>query len=111
MEGGWIGPVLQRDPELAEAHRQLFTTARRHPPLPAPSDAPDQAAVTAIEPLTERELQVLRHVSGMLTTAEIASELYISTNTVKAHIKHACHKLAAAHRGDAVRRARQLQLI
>jgi len=54
---------------------------------------------------------VLRHVSGMLTTAEIASELYISTNTVKSHIKNICHKLAATHRGEAVRRARQLQLI
>ena len=64
-----------------------------------------------LEPLTERELQVLRRISGMLTTAEIASELYISTNTVKSHIKNICHKLAAAHRGEAVRRARQLQLI
>ena len=36
---------------------------------------------------------------------------YISTNTVKSHIKHICHKLAAAHRGEAVRRARRLQLI
>ena len=45
----------------------------------------------------------------MLTTAEIASELYISTNTVKSHIKNICHKLAATHRGEAVRRARQLQ--
>ena len=47
----------------------------------------------------------------MLTTAEIASELYISTNTVKSHIKNICHKLTATHRGEAVRRARQLQLI
>jgi len=47
----------------------------------------------------------------MLTTAEIARELYISSNTVKSHIKHICHKLAATHRGEAVRRARQLQLI
>ena len=54
---------------------------------------------------------MLRHVSSMLTTAEIASELYISANTVKSHIKHICHKLAATHRGEAVRRARQLQLI
>ena len=36
---------------------------------------------------------------------------YISSNTVKSHIKHICHKLAATHRGEAVRRARQLQLI
>jgi LuxR family maltose regulon positive regulatory protein len=47
----------------------------------------------------------------MVTTAEIASELYISTSTVKSHIKNICHKLTATHRGQAVRRARQLQLI
>ena len=64
-----------------------------------------------VEPLTEREQEVLRHVSGMLTTGEIASELFISTNTVKSHIKNICYKLAATRRGEAVRRARQLQLI
>src|SRR5579863_8399521 len=79
--------------------------------LPARPGTPDQAPIRAVEPLTERELQVLRSVSVMLTTAAIASELYISTNTVKSHIKHNCYKLAATHRGEAVRRARQLQLI
>ena len=51
------------------------------------------------------------HVSGMLNTAEIASEMYISVNTVKTHLKNIYRKLAAAHRSEAVRRARQLQLI
>ncbi len=36
-----------------------------------------------------------------LTTAEIASELYISTNTVKSHIKKICHKLPIAVRRSA----------
>jgi LuxR family transcriptional regulator, maltose regulon positive regulatory protein len=50
------------------------------------------------EPLTERERDVLRHVSGMLSTAEVASEMYISVNTVKTHLKSIYRKLAAAHR-------------
>ena len=54
---------------------------------------------------------MLRHVSGMLNTAEVASEMYISVNTVKSHLKSIYRKLAAAHRGEAVRRARQLELI
>jgi LuxR family transcriptional regulator, maltose regulon positive regulatory protein len=111
MERGWIEAVLQRDPELVGAHRHLVTLALPYARLPARPDGPDETTITAAEPLTERELQVLRHVSSMLTTAEIASALYISTNTVKSHIKNICHKLAAAHRGEAVRRARQLQLI
>ena len=111
MERGWIGPLLRRDPELARAHRRLFTPARRHDPPPAPPGVPEQATVAAVEPLTEREREVLRHVSGMLNTAEVASEMYISVNTVKSHLKSIYRKLAAAHRGEAVRRARQLELI
>ena len=64
-----------------------------------------------VEPLTGRELEVLRHVSGVLRNPEIASEMHISLHTVKAHLKHIYRKLAATHRGEAVRRARQLGLI
>jgi LuxR family transcriptional regulator, maltose regulon positive regulatory protein len=73
-------------------------------------DAPAPAPLI-VEPLTEREQEVLRHVSHMLSTAEVASAMYISTNTVKTHLKSIFRKLAAAHRGEAVRRARQLELI
>ena len=111
-EHGWIGPALQRDPELAAAHRSLFVPAVLHEQqLPAPARAPDPAPILVVEPLTEREREVLRHVSGMLNTAEVASEMYISVNTVKTHLRSIYRKLAAAHRAEAVRRARQLQLI
>ncbi len=90
---------------LSLAESRALATGRDIEAAPAARRAP------VVEPLTEREQEVLRHVSVMLTTAEIASELYISTNTVKSHIKNICHKLAATHRGEAVRRARQLRLI
>jgi LuxR family transcriptional regulator, maltose regulon positive regulatory protein len=58
---------------------------------------------------------VLRHLSGLLSTAEIASEIasemYLSINTVKTHVKNIYRKLAATGRGQAVRRARELELI
>jgi len=111
MERGWIEPVLERDPELAVTHRHLVGPVMRQRRLPAAPCNADGLRTPVVEPLTDREQEVLRHVSGMLTTAEIASELHISTNTVKSHIKNICHKLTAAHRGEAVRRARQLQLI
>jgi LuxR family maltose regulon positive regulatory protein len=111
IERGWIGLALRRDPEWAGAHQSLVMLLMPYARPSALPDRLDEATSPAGEPLTERELQVLRHVSSLLTTAEIASELYISTNTVKSHIKHICHKLAATHRGEAVRRARQLQLI
>ena len=54
---------------------------------------------------------MLRHLAGMLTTAEIASEMCISINTVKARLKSIYRKLAVADRGEAIRRAWQLKLI
>jgi len=50
-------------------------------------------------------------VSRMLTTAEVASEMHISGHTVKSHVQSICRKLAVSRRGEAVRRARQLELI
>jgi LuxR family maltose regulon positive regulatory protein len=47
----------------------------------------------------------------MLSTAEIATEMYISVNTVKSHLRSVYRKLSATHRNEAVRRARQLELI
>ena len=111
LERSWIGPVLRRDPELAQAHRHLLAPTLCHDQVPAPRSAPEQAASLAAEPLSEREREVLRHVSRMLTTPEVASEMHISTHTVKTHIQNICRKLAVTRRGEAVRRARQLELI
>jgi LuxR family transcriptional regulator, maltose regulon positive regulatory protein len=113
LERGWILRALERDPELARSYQCLLAPALRRGPLPAPPNAPvpDQPAIVAVEPLTEREREVLRHVSDMLNTAEVASEMYISINTVKTHLKSIFRKLAATHRGEAVRRAQQLELI
>ena len=111
LERGWIEPVLRRDPELAHAHRRLLAPTLRHDQLPAPRGVPDQAPILVVEPLTEREREVLRHVSGLLSSAEVASEMNISIHTVKTHLKNSYRKLATTRRGEAVRRARQLELI
>jgi LuxR family maltose regulon positive regulatory protein len=112
MERTWLEPVLRRDPELARAHRQLLGPGLTSPGL-APAGQATTAPVTPVivDQLSEREREVLRYASGMLTTAEIATEMYISINTVKSHLKSIYRKLAAAHRGEAVRRARKLGLI
>jgi len=110
-ERGWLGPMLRRDPELADTHRRLLAPVLGRDQLPASVRAREKAPVLLVEPLTEREREVLVHVACMLNTAEVASEMYISVNTVKTHLKNIYRKLAAAHRSEAVRRARQLQLI
>jgi LuxR family maltose regulon positive regulatory protein len=111
LERNWIGPVLRHDPSLASTHRYLLALALPREQLPAPPGAPDRVTIVAVEPLSEREREVLRHVSGMLSTAEVASQMHISVHTVKSHVRSILRKLAVAHRGEAVRRARQLELI
>jgi LuxR family maltose regulon positive regulatory protein len=64
-----------------------------------------------LEPLSQREREVLRYLPTMLSNAEIAGELFVSVNTVKSHVKSIYRKLGAVRRQDAVRRARQLRLV
>ncbi len=111
MESDWLRQVLRHDPGLAHSYQRLLSPALRRDQPRAPADVPDQPATVLVEPLSEREREVLQHVSGMLTTAEVATEMYISVNTVKTHLRSIYRKLAATHRGEAVRRARQLELI
>jgi LuxR family transcriptional regulator, maltose regulon positive regulatory protein len=64
-----------------------------------------------LEPLSERELAVLRFLPTMLSNAEIAAEMFVSPNTVKTHLKHVYRKLDVADRRQAVRRGRDLHLL
>ncbi|MEV4637564.1 LuxR C-terminal-related transcriptional regulator [Actinoplanes sp. NPDC049548] len=61
--------------------------------------------------LSERETEVLRYLPTMLTAADIAGELGVSVNTVKAHMRAIYRKLAAGRRQEAVTRARQRGLL
>jgi LuxR family transcriptional regulator, maltose regulon positive regulatory protein len=63
------------------------------------------------EPLTDREHVVLSHMATFQTNEEIAAELFISINTVKAHARQVYRKLAVSNRRTAVQRARELGLI
>jgi LuxR family transcriptional regulator, maltose regulon positive regulatory protein len=67
--------------------------------------------VGVFEPLSERELSVLRYLPSRLSNREIGDELYVSLNTVKSHLKTIYRKLDVERRDDAVRRARQMGLI
>ena len=58
-----------------------------------------------IEPLSERELDVLRLLGTELDGPDIARELVVSLNTVRTHTKHIYAKLAVTNRRAAVRRA------
>ncbi len=64
-----------------------------------------------IEPLSERELDVIRLVAAGLATDEVAQELVISVGTVRTHLKHIYAKLDVRSRVQAVERARAFNLL
>jgi LuxR family maltose regulon positive regulatory protein len=78
---------------------------------PVPAAPPSPAPPALPEPLTERELTILRYLQSILSNTEIAVELSLSVNTVKTHVRNIYRKLDAARRRDAVRRARELHLL
>jgi LuxR family transcriptional regulator, maltose regulon positive regulatory protein len=61
-----------------------------------------------VEPLTERERDVLRYLPSRLTVREIADELYVSVNTVKFHLRVIYRKLGVNSRAEAAERARRM---
>jgi LuxR family maltose regulon positive regulatory protein len=72
----------------------------------------DQPVVTAgLEPVTPRELQVLRLLADGASNAELARALVVEQSTVKTHLIHLYSKLDAHNRTQAVARARALQLL
>lgn len=79
---------------------------RRRRPTPTCADG-----ALVVESLTARELEVLGHLSQLLTTEEIAATMFVSVNTVRTHVRGVLRKLSATRRNEAVRRAWELQLL
>jgi len=85
-------------------------------PVPRPrtpaESAPERVITRVLpEPLTQRELTILRFLATSMSIMEIADELCLSVNTVKTHIAAIYRKLPAGRRREAVLRARALELI
>ena len=58
-----------------------------------------------------REGRVIRYLPSNLRAPEIASELFVSANTIRTHVRHIYAKLGVHNRAEAVARARQLGLL
>ena len=82
--------------DLLGGNRPARSPARLRPPL---------------EPLTKSEIRVLRYLPTHLTAPEIATELSVSTTTVKTHLRNVYAKLGAHSRAEAVASARALDLL
>ncbi len=76
-----------------------------------PHEAPRRQAPVLVEPLSDRERDILALVADGLTNQEIALRLSLSLNTVKWHLYNAYSKLSVRNRTEAVTRARELGLL
>ncbi|MFI1699811.1 LuxR C-terminal-related transcriptional regulator [Streptomyces bobili] len=108
--GAWIRPLLAT-PALHELAAGWLTPGLpRHGGQPRPESPSPPPPLVEVE-LSGRERDVLERLARMMSTEEVAADLYVSVNTVKTHLKSVYRKLAVNRRGDAVRRARDLRLL
>jgi LuxR family maltose regulon positive regulatory protein len=116
-EGALWFLLLCPAPGLVERHARWHTShaglvAEMQSLLAARELTPPSAgARPPREPLSDSELRVLRYLPTNLTTLEIASELGVSPNTIKAHTRNLYAKLGTHRRAEAVARARALGLL
>ena len=94
-----------RDKLLAvfEAEEQKSDDESYPPPAPA--------AQTLVEPLSQRELEVLRLIAQGLSNREISERLFLALDTVKGHNRRIFGKLLAQRRTEAVAKARSLGIL
>ncbi len=101
--------LLERQPGHRTSHGALIATILDTlEGRAAPQRGP---AAPLRDELSEAELRVVRYLPSNLTASAIASELVVSTNTVRTHMRHIYAKLDAHSRSEAVARARELGLV
>jgi LuxR family maltose regulon positive regulatory protein len=96
---------------LAGSYTRRVLAAFDAPPPVVQSNVESAGSADPVQPLTTRELEILRLIAAGLRNQEIANELSISAATVKRHIANAYGKLGVAHRTEAVARANELHLL
>ena len=89
----------------------LLAMLTKKPATPAPEPSPALTAPLLVEPLTERQLEILKLIAGGYSNEEIAGELFLGVSTVKWHLLNIFSKLQVKNRTQAVAHARQLSVI
>jgi NarL family two-component system response regulator LiaR len=104
--GIWLGLRITRSRETVVVREVLVPTA-------APALEPFAANTAQQQTLgiTARELEILTLIERGFSNREIATQLFVSENTVKTHCARAFDKLGAARRTQAVQRAKELRLL
>ena len=98
----YVGELLRAFGAEVQEGREAEGRSPQHPSTSAP---------LLIEPLSERELEVLRLIAAGLSNREIADRLIIAISTVKTHVNNIYRKLDVSKRTQAVARARELNML
>jgi LuxR family maltose regulon positive regulatory protein len=119
---GYVRPFINLGPQMADVlhyavskgicsrySTMLLEALAAEPSVDATQVATSRAALE--EPLSERELQVLKLLNSDLSTPEIAQELVVAVSTVRSHVKNIYSKLDVHSRIEAIDRARELNLL
>jgi LuxR family maltose regulon positive regulatory protein len=101
--------LLQRHARHRTAHPALIADILSV--LTGQAPAPPAGPPPPLEPLSDREILVLRYLPTNLSARQIASELHVSHNTVRTHMRHLYAKLGTHRRFDTVERARAVGLL
>ena len=104
-----VRDIVERLPRHRTAHATLRQTILDVLAGSAPPSGGQAAGVR--EELSEAELRVVRYLPSNLKAPEMASELFVSPNTIRTHLRHIYAKLGAHGRAEAVTRARELGLL
>jgi len=95
----------------AEAARGSGTFARSILDASPTVERSAAAQLRLVEPLTDREMEVLGYLPTRLSNSDMASALFVSVNTLKSHVSHIYTKLGVADRDAAVATADELGLL
>ena len=107
--GIWLGLRITRRREKIVVREVLVPTSDRDAKPTSPF-TPDTAQQQSLG-ITDRELEILTLIARGLSNREIATQLFVSENTIKTHCSRAFDKLGAARRTQAVRRGKELGLL
>jgi two-component system, NarL family, response regulator LiaR len=107
--GIWLGLRITRRRETIVV-REVLGPASGRGAGPASPFVPDTARQQSLG-ITDRELEILTLIARGLSNREIATQLFVSENTVKTHCSRAFDKLGAARRTQAVQRGKELGLL
>lgn len=110
--------VLNQDGVLAytlfnkdQANEQRPALEASSPAGPAADGSSDATPEPLVEPLSERELEVLTLLASGRSNKEIARDLFVAVGTVKTHTNNIYRKLGTKNRAEALARARSLKLL